>query len=232
MAAPNPTPTPKAPGKGGLPKWAWVAAIVGGAVVGFVFLRDKSPVGSSETVGVMGGNAAPPLPPQQQGSNEGDLGSILGALGLLSNQVAELKATYGGSSSAEPPPASSSSEPASSSSSSAPAPALQATSSPGDPAIVPGGVTPLPTWGSPTVAPSETPYGSQTQASAPGGWQISGAAGGAAGVGGGPSSPSLGVQWGGQTFYTKAELGSWLSAHGANYATWAKNHPGAAAKLK
>lgn len=47
-----------------------------------------------------------------------------------------------------------------------------------------------------------------------------------------PSSSSSGVVWGGQTFTTKKALASWLSAHGASYATWAANHPSAAAKLK
>lgn len=40
------------------------------------------------------------------------------------------------------------------------------------------------------------------------------------------------VKWGGQTFTTKAALRSWLSARGASYDTWAKNHPTAAATLR
>lgn len=43
---------------------------------------------------------------------------------------------------------------------------------------------------------------------------------------------ATGVKWGGQTFFTKASLRSWLSARGASYDTWAKNHPTAAATLR
>ncbi len=47
------------------------------------------------------------------------------------------------------------------------------------------------------------------------------------------SAPTAaGVKWGGQTFTTKAGLRSWLSARGASYDTWAKNHPTAAATLR
>lgn len=44
--------------------------------------------------------------------------------------------------------------------------------------------------------------------------------------------PAAGVLWDGRLFTTKAALSSWLSARGATYATWAKNHPSAATKLR
>lgn len=46
------------------------------------------------------------------------------------------------------------------------------------------------------------------------------------------SQSNGGVSWGGQTFTQKSKLAKWLAAHGEDYAGWARNHPGAAAKLK
>jgi hypothetical protein len=45
------------------------------------------------------------------------------------------------------------------------------------------------------------------------------------------SVPSSGVQWGGQTFTTRAALSRWLASHGSNWGAWAANHPAAAARL-
>lgn len=40
------------------------------------------------------------------------------------------------------------------------------------------------------------------------------------------------VVWGGRTFSTPQQLAAWLAARGANYKTWAANHPAAAASLE
>lgn len=69
-----------------------------------------------------------------------------------------------------------------------------------------------------------------------------GTGGNGAGVGGGgPGDPGggpgadtqtqMGVSWGGEQFTTRRGIAQWLSAHGASYGTWARRHPGAAARL-
>jgi hypothetical protein len=48
-----------------------------------------------------------------------------------------------------------------------------------------------------------------------------------------PASPSTqGVMWGGRGFLTPAELSDWLIVRGLSYDAWARNHPGAAARLE
>lgn len=60
---PPPVPQPqKAAGRriGGLPAWAWVAAIAGGLIVGFLFLRRADAAVDSEGTGSAAGPAARP----------------------------------------------------------------------------------------------------------------------------------------------------------------------------
>jgi len=44
--------------------------------------------------------------------------------------------------------------------------------------------------------------------------------------------PPNGVVWGGQTFTNRTALSRYLAARGVSYATWAANHPSAAARLR
>src|SRR5262245_3179108 len=43
---------------------------------------------------------------------------------------------------------------------------------------------------------------------------------------------TAGVQWGGQTFTSKAALSKYLASRGVSWGTWATNHPDAAARLR
>lgn len=214
-------PPVKPPAKG-LPKWAWPAAIAGGLVIGFVFLRkgDGGAAQPAEVVGQLSdgsGFQGQAPPPQDQSGNGGDMASVLGALGLLGDQIGALQGSmtqyYGsGGTSQSGDGAQSGGGVVTQAQAESQAPASQ-------PATVQKAVEPTQT---------ETSYGQPVTVTAPGGWTATGAVGGAAGVG---TSGSGGVVWGGQTFYTRAALGSWLAARGSNYQTWAANHPTAAAKL-
>ena len=44
--------------------------------------------------------------------------------------------------------------------------------------------------------------------------------------------PTQWVNWGGESFSNPAGVRRWLRAHGLDYRGWARNHPGAAARLE